>query len=237
MSAASASLRASLEERLRAVRDGGDVPEMLLDVRVERVSVGDGEPVFVVRPADWSALRAVEAEAGRSPPYWAVPWPSGLALARAVAAAPPRRDARVLELGCGLGLPSVAAARAGAQVLASDADPDAAVFAAHNLALNEVGGDVLPADWRTAAEQLAREPFDLVLAADVLYSRDNVESLLRLLPRLLAPGGEAWVADPRRAGAGEFLPPAKRLWDVTTTVDQRDERVRLHRLRPRRRTA
>ena len=47
------------------------------------------------------------------------------------------RRARVLELGCGLGAPSIVAARAGADVLATDGAPDAVAFAAHALALNE----------------------------------------------------------------------------------------------------
>jgi predicted nicotinamide N-methyase len=230
---ASPALRASLTERLAAIRGGGPVPEQLLNVRVERVSIDDGAPIHVVRPDDWPALREAEKAAGHGVPYWAVPWPSGLALARAVAADPPPRGARVLELGCGLGLPSVAAARAGASVLATDGSADAAVFAAHTMALNEVEGDVLPADWRAAADDLARERWDLVLAADVLYLRHNVESLLRLLPRLLGPHTEAWIADPGRSGAGEFLPVARKLWDITSVQEERDDRVILHRLRPR----
>jgi predicted nicotinamide N-methyase len=189
--------------------------------------------VHLARPADGAALREAERDAGRPVPYWAVPWPSGLALARDIAADPPPRAARVLELGCGLALPSVAAARAGAVVLASDGVPDAAVYAAHNLALNEVEGEVLPADWREAADQLAARPFDLVLAADVLYLRENVESLLRLLPRIVAPGGEIRLADPRRTGAEEFLPVAKRLWDLDSQDAPGDDRVVLHRLRAR----
>jgi predicted nicotinamide N-methyase len=230
---ASPALRASLEERLRALRLGGALPPQLLDVRVERIRIDDGDPVHVARPDDWPALREAEHDAGRPPPYWAIPWPSGRALARAVAAMPPPRGARVLELGCGLGLPSIAAARGGGRVLAGDADSDAAVFAAHNLALNELEGDVLPADWRVAADRLAEAPYDLVLAADVLYLRENVESLLRVLPRLLAPGGEAWIADPGRTGADGFLPAAKRIWRVRSHFDEHDARIRLHRLRPR----
>jgi predicted nicotinamide N-methyase len=225
-------LRASLAERLAHFHEGG-VPAPLLDVRVERVSLDHGAPVHVVRPADWPALRESEKAAGRDVPYWAVPWPSGLALARAVAAAPPARGSRVLELGCGLGLPSIAAARAGAMVLATDGSSDAAIFAAHNLALNEVEGEVLPADWRVAAGDLTRRSWDLVLAADVLYLRDNVESLLALLPGLLGPGTEMWIADPGRSGAGEFLPVARKLWAVESTADAGDDRVRIHRLRVR----
>jgi predicted nicotinamide N-methyase len=151
-----------------------------------------------------------------------------------LAAAPPSPGARVLELGCGLALPSIAAARSGASVLATDGSADAAVFAAHNLALNEVEGEVLPGDWRAAGEQLAAQRWDLVLAADVLYLRENVESLLRLLPRLMGPETETWLADPRRAGADEFLPAARKLWKVESAQDPQDDRIMLHRLRPRR---
>ncbi len=170
-----------------------------------------GDDLVVVRPRDWQGLREAEAAAGRPTPYWAVPWPSGHVLARAVAR---RGEAlagtRVVELGCGLALPSVAAARAGARVLATDGSPDAVVFAAHDLALNETLGDAAVADWRERGPLAGLGPFDLVLAADVLYTREAVDALLALLPALLAPGGEAWVADPGRTGASEFLPVARR---------------------------
>ncbi len=170
-----------------------------------------GEDLVVVRPRDWQVLREAEAAAGRPTPYWAVPWPSGHVLARAVA----RRGAalggmRVLELGCGLALPSVAAARGGATVLATDQSPEAVVFAAHDLALNDAVGEVAVADWRARGALAGRGPFDLVLAADVLYTREAVEALLALLPALLAPDGEVWIADPGRAGAAEFVPIARR---------------------------
>jgi predicted nicotinamide N-methyase len=224
-------LQASIAEQLAALREPGEPPPVapLLEVRLERLTL-DGGHVHLVRPADWRALREAEKAAGRDVPYWAVPWPSGKALARAVAVEPPAAGARVLELGCGLGLPSVAAARAGATVLATDGSADAVVFAAHTLALNDVRGDVAAATWQQAADGLATEPWDLVLAADVLYRRDNVDALLRLLPRLLAPGGEAWIADPGRSGAEEFLPAAKKLWSLRSTRDADDDRVRLHRL-------
>lgn len=237
MTAAPPPLLASLAERLRAIRepDGPPPPPALLDARLERVRMpGEGTPpLLLVRPDDWPALRGAEQHAGRPVPYWAVPWPSGQALARHLAENPPARGTRVLELGCGLGLPSVVAARAGADVLATDGSPDAAIYAAHTMALNEVEGEVLPADWRTAADQLAERPFDLVLAADVLYLRENVDSLLRLLPRFVAPHGEILLADPGRAGTEEFLPAAKRIWHVTSTPSPHDDRVTLHRLRPR----
>jgi predicted nicotinamide N-methyase len=145
-------------------------------------------------------------------PYWAVLWRSGVALARELDG----RDLagrRVVELGCGLGVPSIAAARAGASVLATDADPDALELLERNARANGVRLETAVVDWAHPAALIDRAPFDLVLAADVLYERPSVALLLALLPQL-AP--EAWLADPGRPAAGAFLEQAERRWDVET---------------------
>jgi predicted nicotinamide N-methyase len=225
------ALRVSLGEQLAALRGVGveDLPPALLDVAVQRF-----DDIYLVLPADWEQLRHEEGGAGRPVPYWARPWPSGLALAGAVAASPPPAGARVLELGCGLGAPSVAAARAGADVLATDGASDAVAFAAHTLALNEVEAQVAVVDWSAHGEALvARGPFDVVLAADVLYTRANVETALRLWPRLLGPEGVLHLADPQRAGTRDFLAAARGIFSVVS--ERREDGVALHVLRPRER--
>ena len=59
-------------------------------------------------------------------------------------------------------------------------------------------------------------PWDLVLGADLLYERRNVDQLLALLPRL---GGEVLLAEPGR-------PPAARFFDeVELEVADLGERV------------
>ena len=117
------------------------------------------------------------------------------------------------------------AARAGADVLATDGATDAVAFAAHVLALNEVEGEVAHVDWATHGDALvARGPFDLVLAADVLYTKANVDAALALFPRLVAPGGALRIADPNRAGAARFLTH----FEVET---ERGEEVSLHTVR------
>jgi predicted nicotinamide N-methyase len=223
------ALRVSLGEQLAALRGVGvgELPPALLDVAVQRF-----DDIYLVLPADWEQLRHEEGGAGRPVPYWARPWPSGLALAGAVAAAPPAAGARVLELGCGLGAPSVVAARVGADVLATDGASDAVAFAAHTLALNEVEAQVAVVDWSEHGEALvARGPFDVVLAADVLYTRANVETALRLWPRLLGPGGVLHLADPQRAGTRDFLAAARGVFSVVS--ERREDGVALHVLRPR----
>ena len=227
---ATAALRASLAEQLTRLR--GDAPEALTDAVLESVDLPGGA-LLRARPRSFDDVREAEALAGpgRPTPYWASVWPSGSALMRAVAeAGDALRGRAVLELGCGIGMPSVAAARAGATVLATDASPEAIVYAAHNLALNGVEGEVAAATWDDV-ERLGRR-WDLLLAADVLYTQPNAEQLARLLPKLLAPGGQAWVADPGRAGCASFLALVRRKWRRTSTPDRRPG-VQVHRFERR----
>jgi predicted nicotinamide N-methyase len=228
----SAALRTSLAERLSALRGvrADELPTPLLDVVVRQVDLPGG-PAYLVRPADWDALRDEEGAAGRPVPYWARLWPSGEVLALELAAAPPGPGTRVLELGCGLALPSIVAARGGADVLATDASDDAVAFAAHCLALNETEATVAQADWTTDGDQLVeRGPFDLVLGADVLYTTANADEAVRLLPRLVEPNATVWLADPDRAGGRRFLAGARKSFYVQT---REHGEVRLHALRPR----
>ena len=222
------ALRTSLSEQLTRMRGGGGFPTPLLDVTLEEIRFAD-ERVGIIRPSDWEELRHQEGADGRTAPYWAIAWPSGVELAMRLAAMD-LAGRRVLELGCGLAIPSIAAARRGAIVTATDAVSDAVVFAAHNFALNEVEGQVELVDWRDAQELVDAAPWDLVVASDVLYLRGNVEALLRLLPRLIGREGEAIVADPNRAGGQEFAAAARRIFSLD--ID-RGEKVTIHRLRPR----
>jgi predicted nicotinamide N-methyase len=159
--------------------------------------------LLVERPHDVEALLDAErfAQQDQFLPYWAELWPAGLALARALDGRS-LRGRRVLELGCGLGLPSLIAARAGAQVLATDWAPEALELLQHNAARNDIELRTATVDWRVPDALLAEAPWDLVLGADLLYEPRNVDPLLELLPRL---GDEAWIADPGRAGAEDFF--------------------------------
>ena len=145
-------------------------------------------------------------------PYWSVLWRSGVALARELDGMA-LGGLRVVELGCGLAIPSLAAARAGADVLATDACEEALALVARNADANDVHVETAAVDWAEPDALVSRAPFDLVLAADVLYERPSAALLLSLLPRL-AP--EAWLADPGRPAAGAFVDEARRRWPVET---------------------
>jgi predicted nicotinamide N-methyase len=186
-----------------------------LNLIEDTVAVG-GLQLRILRPRQADALLSEEAfEHEEFLPYWAELWPSGLALARIVR----RRDVeglRVLELGCGLGLPSIVAALGGADVLATDWSPEALEVAAANAERNGAEVETALVSWSGPERLLRSAPWDLVLGADLLYERRNVEQLLSLLPRL---GGEILLAEPGR-------PPSTRFFDeIELAVTPLDDRV------------
>jgi predicted nicotinamide N-methyase len=177
-------------------------------------------------------------------PYWAELWPSARVLAE-VLAEMPLNGRRVVELGCGLGLPSIVAMARGATVLATDWYDDALQFAQRN-ATKALGRtlETMVVDWRNPpAELIQLAPFDLVIAADVLYEERNATALGELLPRLTARRGEVVIADPRRPHAALLWPLLKnRGWthakeDVTLDahIDEAGPVIHLHRLETNRR--
>ena len=202
------------------------------DVVEEIVGLGDRE-LAVLRPRDSEALLDEHAfEHEEFLPYWAELWPSGVALARAVAGRA-LHGARTLELGCGLGLPSIAAALAGGRVLATDWSEAALEFTRENARRSGAAVETLKCSWAAPAPLIARAPWDLVLAADVLYEPRNGEQLRPLLRQLVGERGEVWLADPGRPPAAGFLEALEPDWTRRSAPDARHPAVTVHRLRPR----
>ena len=197
---------------------------------VEEVVALDGSELRVLRPRDSEDLLDEEAfEHEEFMPYWAELWPSGVALARDVGARS-LRGARTVELGCGLALPSIAAALAGGRVLATDWSTAAIDLAGRNAERSGAELETLVVDWARPEPLLGRGAWDLVLASDVLYERRNAHALARLLPRLVHAGSEVLLADPGRVPADAFLADADRVFACRTT---RHGSVSIHRLTPR----
>lgn len=165
-------------------------------------------------PPDLDALldraAADDPQAVDAIPYYAILWPAARSLA--VHLWDIREELsgrRVIELGCGLGLPGILAARLGAQVTATDFHPDNGTWLQHNAALNGVSLDYAQLDWNAflepGSERASRSldgRFDLVVGSDLLYERRHIPALICAIGALCAPGGHAVIADPGR----EHLP-------------------------------
>jgi len=140
-------------------------------------------------------------------PYWADVWPSARVLAERVATMPVD-DRRFLELGCGAGLVSVAAAIAGFDVTATDYYDEALRFTALNVLVN-TGAliDTRIGDWRRFPHDIGR--FELVVASDVLYEQPHAALIAGVLDRTLTARGSGIIADPGRVAAPKFVDECK----------------------------
>ena len=209
---------------------------------------GSNRILTITRPSDTDAL--LDQAAGdpeQNLPYWSELWPSGIALAAAILEQPDLvRSLPVLELGTGLGITAIAALEAGADLIVTDYSPESLVLASANSRRN-TGREprTVQMNWRDPDQALLDEfpdGFPVVLAADVLYERRDIQPLLSLFDRLVALGGLLWLAEPGRPPASIFLETASRQgWTFDTTTsrgpwpDPKDEDViaRVHQMRRR----
>lgn len=172
------------------------------DARLAAVAAGD-DTVRLWQVADLEAHVDRAALLGGTdppePPYWAHLW-SG---ARVLAAAVPPQAGRVVELGCGLGLPGLVAARRGAQVTFVDRERLPLEFAASSARANGVAAARVAGDFATPPFATA---FDLVLAAEILYDRAGFRALAVALARLAGVHGRVLLTDGQRIDTREFYP-------------------------------
>ncbi len=148
------------------------------------------------RLLDHPAIRSANATDDYMP-YWTDLWPAARMLAKVILKEPwPARPLHALEIGCGLGLPGIAALAMGLRVTFSDYDATAVRFAAANARLNGFEDfETLPMDWRYPPTD---RKFPVLLAADLIYEMRNVEPLVLLIKQLLAPDGVCLLTDQDR---------------------------------------
>lgn len=155
-------------------------------------------------------------------PYWADIWPSSLGLAEYLLLEQERLTKKnVLEIGCGMGLPGLVAAKLGASVCLTDYLAEA--FDASKLLweLNDLPAPVCKVlDWRTADSSWAS---DIVLASDVVYEERNYLPLLTALSYLLKPNGFVLLSEPRRSYSKDFFSLLSQSYEseqvFTSTID------------------
>jgi SAM-dependent methyltransferase len=226
-------------------------PEAIAVVVREKVILGEytflidkpgGSDDLLKHPAVVAAFAADEYL-----PYWADLWPAARMLAKAVLAEPwpevrsQKSEVRsqrsedgafltsdlcplttALEVGCGLGLPGIAALARGLRVIFSDYDATAIRFAADNARLNGFDNFAeLAFDWRDPPADLQ---VDVVLASDLTYEARHVEPLVALVERVLRPGGLCLWTDQDRPPAAALKAELARLsWPVEMKVARAGE--------------
>lgn len=137
-------------------------------------------------------------------PYWSSLWPSSLGLAgHLLDGGAIEPGERVLELGCGLGLGSVAALALDAHVTATDYEPDALRFARLNC-LQNLGREPVTQilDWRSPPRGIR---YDTLIGADLVYEARFYDPLIDCFNALLEPDGRVFLAEPGREIARPFF--------------------------------
>jgi predicted nicotinamide N-methyase len=182
----------------------------------ERIIALENRSLTLTLPADPDAflddprVHAAHAKTGYMP-YWGYLWPASLETAAAVLRHDWAAGLTALEIGAGTGLTGLAALARGLRVTFSDYDEQSVQLCLHNARQNGLDhGEGLVFDWRNPPART----FDVIFGCDVIYEKPNHAPILDLLQTMLAPKGEAWLADPGRHTADEFVALARHRFTV-----------------------
>ena len=235
------SLDAPLDELL-------DFAKSRYTVRFEPVAVA-GETLEILQIADLEALvDRLAREAGNGQitlPYWAKIWPAAMLLSHFLPHLGPGEGRSLLELGAGVGVCGLFAARRGFDVLITDINPDALLFSRINILQNGLSDRAHVARADFAADRLGRR-FDVILGAEVLYIEDLYRGLCKFLLAHIAtdPAAEVVLIKDFTRRAGRFMALAEKEFHIaervvgykeTDPADGKPERklCQVFRLRPR----
>jgi predicted nicotinamide N-methyase len=154
-----------------------------------------------LRPELWASWQTGSSgDISARPPYWALAWPGGQALARYILDHPEIVAGRkVVEWGAGCGLAAIAAALSGArQVRAIDRDELAVAAINNNALLNGVSRQVRAIRGEVSSVCADGE---VILAADLWYDRFDAVRITSALRANAERGAIVLIGDSNRAFA------------------------------------
>ena len=141
-------------------------------------------------------------------PYFGVLWPAAQGLSIYLSKMGEwLKGKTVIELGCGLALPSMVCAKLGAKVTATDFHPDVPKFLARNLKNNKIDINYVSMDWRK--DRLGT--FDFVVASDVLYENKHPRDVAESFASHCHKESTILLADPGRSYLQIFADEMKKL--------------------------
>ena len=173
---------------------------------VQLTQIGAEKAIYI--PA-YEAVKAIYADLLESDPatpfpYWAKVWPSAIALLNLLQKHPILiKDKNVIELGAGIGLPSLMMADIAKSIQISDYNLDAVELLRKNIEYLELeNAEALQLDWNALPEAIYPE---VVILSDVNYDPTQFETLTKLIERFLHQGSTIILSTPQRIMASSFV--------------------------------
>lgn len=186
-----------------------------------------GHAIQLQIPADPEQVLSDAVDAGQdgdgaADPYWCLVWAAAPHTAELIVAHDWPPAATALEIGCGVGLPGIAAELHGLNVTYSDYSQPAVAQALENARANGIADPQgLVLDWKRPTDQ----SFDLIFGSDVLYDRQNHQPVLNVLSKMLAPDGQAWLGDMGRYALEGFVRLATDSGWQLSIVDEKGDQL------------
>ncbi|MBR9987697.1 MAG: methyltransferase [Desulfosarcina sp.] len=145
-------------------------------------------------------------------PLWAKIWEASGVLADHLAGMLPDPTKTMLEIGCGLGMVGIVAARAGHRITMTELNPDALNFARANALVNDCPDLAIERlDWN--APQLDGR-FDTIVGSETVYKTEDIDGLEAMFDRYLNPGGTIILAEGVRRTGVDFWDRMRDRYDV-----------------------
>ena len=137
-------------------------------------------------------------------PFWAKLWPSSIALLDVLESHPHLiQNKHVLEIGAGIGLPSLMMAGIVKSIQISDYDKEAVALLQKNIEhLQLKNAEALQLDWNAIPENM--QP-DIILLSDVNYDPAQFDTLITLIDKFLTQGSSIILSTPQRIMASPFV--------------------------------
>jgi 2-polyprenyl-3-methyl-5-hydroxy-6-metoxy-1,4-benzoquinol methylase len=175
-----------------------------------------GKRLYVYRPARLEDVFQGDPflEAHRFP-FWVMIWPASLAVAQYLASLPPPLD--ILEIGAGLGIPSLFASAFGHRVLATDKEELPLKLLKRSAEEQGLDLSVKTLDW---INPNLEKKFDVIAGAEVVIKSSLFDPLFNLFRSYLKPDGHIILAheSERKRTLVPFLVKAEEHFKVETKL-------------------
>ncbi len=137
-------------------------------------------------------------------PYWAKIWASSEAMVQFLQEQPIWiQNKIVLEIGAGIGIPSLSIAAHAHKVIISDYAPDAVMLIQKNIAhLKVTNAQAMYLDWNNIPVDIMA---DTILLSDTNYDPSTYNNLILLIERFIHNGSIIIVATPNRIASNAFI--------------------------------